>query len=39
MIEDLINEGYAETESQAVSILEDMSTETLTEFASNYLED
>jgi hypothetical protein len=39
MIEDLINEGYADTESQAVSILEDMTTETLTEFASIYLDD
>jgi len=39
MIEDLIEEGYAETEREAVSILEDMSTETLTEFASNYLND
>ena len=39
MIEDLIDEGYAETEQQAVSILEDMSTETLTEFASIYLDD
>jgi hypothetical protein len=39
MIEDLINEGYADTESRAVSILEDMSTETLTEFASIYLDD
>ena len=39
MIEDLINEGYADTESRAVSILEDMTTETLTEFASIYLDD
>lgn len=39
MIEDLIYEGYADTEQQAVSILEDMSAETLTEFASIYLED
>lgn len=39
MIEDLIYEGYADTESQAVFILEDMSTETLTEFASIYLDD
>jgi hypothetical protein len=39
MIEDLINEGYADTERQAVSILENMTTETLTEFASIYLND
>jgi hypothetical protein len=39
MIEDLIEEGYADTESQAVSILENMTTETLTEFASIYLDD
>jgi hypothetical protein len=39
MIEDLIDEGYAETEQHAVSILESMTTETLTEFASIYLED
>jgi hypothetical protein len=39
MIEDLISEGYAETETQAISILEDMSEENLNELASQYIQD
>jgi hypothetical protein len=39
MIEDLINEGYAESELQAVSILEDMTEQNLNEFANLYLQD
>lgn len=37
MIEDLIHEGYAESELQAVSILEDMTEKNLNEFANLYL--
>lgn len=39
MIEDLIHEGYAESELQAVSILEDMTEQNLNEFANLYLQD
>jgi hypothetical protein len=39
MIEDLIDEGYAETETQAITILEDMSEENLNEFAAQYIQD
>jgi|688.fasta_scaffold08325_21 hypothetical protein len=39
MIEDLIDEGYAETEAQAITILEDMSEENLNEFAAQYIQD
>lgn len=39
MIEDLIYEGYATDEQEALYILEQMEPETLTEFANVYLQD
>lgn len=39
MIEDLIYEGYATDEQEALDILEQMEPETLTEFANVYLQD
>lgn len=39
MIEDLINEGYVDTEEDALFILDNMNEETLTELAEAYLED
>jgi len=39
MVEDIIAEGYADTESEALYILENMSEENLSELAECYLED
>ena len=39
MIEDIINEGYATTEDDALFILENMEPETLNELMETYLED